>query len=162
MKKNRLFLTIFIILISFLICSLFFLNNKNQSSDSILYNNSYEYTSDSIKFFIKERGYDFVENYGDKDINILKKELLIALEDDEVDVDYLYYEIYDADNLLIRGILYPENEYYYSNITIDKMAAFGEKLKVKILDNENNEIHHLDVNKKVDKWNKSWERRMVF
>ena len=149
MKKIGLFSAIFIIAFSLIICGIFYFNSESssaeESSDNILYNKFYEYTSNEIKFFIKERGYDFVEKYKDEDVQILKKELLVALETKATDFDYLYYEIYETDNMLIRGILYPQDNYYYSNIKIDKMAEFGEVISVKILDDNNQELYQFEM-----------------
>lgn len=149
MKKIGLFSAIFIIAFSLIIGGIFYFNSESssaeESSDSILYNKFYEYTSDEIKFFIKERGYDFVEEYNSEDVRILKKELLVALEDETLEDEYLYYEIYENSNMLIRGILYPQDKYYYSNIKIDKMAEFGDTLTVKILGPDNNELYNFEV-----------------
>jgi len=150
MKKIRLFSAIFIIAFSLIIGGIFYFNSESSSAeestdDSILYNKFYEYTSEEIKFFIKERGYDFIEEYGDSDIRLLKKELMVALKASNIEDGYLYYEIYQSDAMMIRGILYPQDEYYYSNIMIDKMAEFENQLIVKILDSENSELYIFDV-----------------
>lgn len=149
MKKIGFFSAIFFIAFSLAICGVFYMNSENSSAeevtDSILYNKFYEYTSNEIKFLIKERGYDFTEDYNNEDVRILKKELLVALEADSIDAEYLYYEIYESNSMLIRGILYPQDKYYYSNIKIDKMPEFGEKISVKILDFNNHELYNFDM-----------------
>lgn len=150
MKKIGLFSAIFIIAFSLIIGGIFYFNSENGSAeestdDSILYNKFYEYTSDEIKFFIKERGYDFIEEYGDSDIRLLKKELLVALDATNLEDDYVYYEIYQSEEMAIRGILYLQGDYYYSNIMVDKMAEFEHQLTVKILDSENTELYSFDV-----------------
>ena len=40
---------------------------------------------------------------------------------------------------------YPQDKYYYSNIKIDKMPEFGEKISVKILDFNNHELYNFDM-----------------
>ena len=142
-KKLTIFLCV--IFISFFVGFLFFVNSDNSTAnvsslpdDSIMYDNTYEYTFENKKFLLKERGYDIIDNYRDKDVRILKKELVVSMSLIEDKNENLYYEIYDmSDNLKIRGIMYLESNCYYSNIVLNNMAEFEDELKIKIFDSKN-------------------------
>lgn len=150
-KKFPIFLCI--VFISFFVCVLFFINSNEStanvlslSDDSIMYDNTYEYTFEDKKFLLKERGYDIIDNYRDKDVRILKKELVVSMSLIEGKEENLYYEIYDmSDNLKIRGIMYLEDNCYYSNVMLNNMAELDDEIKIKILDSTDFLLYEFSV-----------------
>lgn len=117
----------------------------NAPDDSILYNNAYNYTLDENIFLLKERGYDFFENYNESTVRIAKKELFVMFNTKEVSEDYLIYEIFENDAFILRGILYKDSDYYYSNLTLNNLREFSEKLTIRILNKEEKEIYKFDL-----------------
>lgn len=150
MKRSKIAIIIFsFLVICILSCVGFEISNKSRSldSDSIMYNSYYEYTSDKINFLLKERGYDFTEDYNDENIRFLKKQILIMLKAEELDNDELFCEIYNGDNLGIRSPIYKAGEYYYTDLQLSNMAKLEDDITIKILDSEDNLLY--DFNSSV-------------
>lgn len=144
MKMSKIAIIIFSFwVICVLSCVGFEISNKSRSldSDSIMYNSYYEYTSDKINFLLKERGYDFIEDYNNENIRFLKKQMLIMLKTEELDNDELFCEIYNGDNLGIRSPIYKSGEYYYTDLQLSNMAKLEDNITIKILDSEDNLLY---------------------
>lgn len=120
-------------------CGNSFNNEQETSADSIMYNSYYTYTQENIDFILKERGYDFVEEYNSDSIRFLKKELLIMLKDKTLNDQELFCEIYNGEELSLRSILYKDGDYFYSEMRLSNIAKFDNIINVKIL-NGNNEL----------------------
>ena len=144
MKRSKIVIIIFSFLVIFGVgCVGVEISNKSRSldSDSIMYNSYYEYTSDKINFLLKERGYDFTEDYNNENIRFLKKQMLIMLKTEELDNDELFCEIYNGDNLGIRSPIYKSGEYYYTDLQLSNMAKLEDNITIKILDSEDNLLY---------------------
>ncbi len=113
--------------------------NQNLSDDSIMYNSYYEYTHENINFILKERGYDFSEEYNSETIRFLKKELLIMLKDETLNNKELFCEVYNGENLSLRSVLYKDGGYFYTELKLSNIEKFADTINVKLLD-ENNEL----------------------
>ena len=150
MKKIFVFIFAIMLSLSLIACS----NELNESvdngpvhtDDSIMYNNAYEYSDKEIKFILKERGYELKDEYNGKETNLIKKEVLAMLSGFSGDNEYLYYEVYnDNDKIALRGIMYPEGDYFYSTLTIPNLKRFSGNVVVKVLSEDNTEIYSFEV-----------------
>lgn len=147
MKKIIIFIFGFIISLSLVACSKESVNNlTTNSDDSIMYNNAYEYTEGEIKFILKERGYELKDEYNGKETDLIKKEVLAMLSGYSGDDEYLYYEVYNSGKTIsLRGIMYPEDNYFYSTLTIPNLKRFESDVLIKIFDKDNSEIYSFIV-----------------
>ena len=68
----------------------------------------------------------------------------MGLKAPTTEASYFYYEIYNGESLAIRGILYPEGEYYCSNL-VANMGEFNETINVKILDKDNELVYEFNI-----------------
>jgi predicted small secreted protein len=78
MKKIFLIFTVLIFLLSG--CADTEQSIGTDVQDTVLYNNAYSYKDDDISFFVKERGYEFDEEYNNKSTTFSKKEILSLLQ----------------------------------------------------------------------------------
>lgn len=141
MKKIFLIFTVLIFLLSG--CTDTEQSIGTDVQDTVLYNNAYSYKDDDISFFVKERGYEFDEEYNNKSTTFSKKEILslLQVENESIVSDNLFYELYlnkDDENFLIRGPLYnaDSKKQYFSNLIIRDSLTFKDNMLIKIINND--------------------------
>ena len=132
------------------ICLMVACGNKSNSgdessADSIMYNSYYTYTQNNVDFILKERGYDFVEEYNSDNIRFLKKELLIMLKDKSLNNSELFCEVYNGEALSLRSVLYKDGDYFYAEMKLSNIAKFDDIINVKILNEKNELIYEFET-----------------
>ena len=145
---KKIFLVAVVLVITIVMVAVLDSNNVSQdfsADESILYDSVYEYTDSDKKFLLKERGYDFSEEFNGEDIRVMKKEILVSFQNESLSDDNLYYEIYQNNGLAIRGIMNKENNYYYSLLKFSNMAALDKNITVKILNSNNELLYEFNV-----------------